>query len=581
MRFTRSVLMGLALTALVACAPARPPAPVDGQRPGESGQGAQSRSTRTLVTAGRAELPSLSPNPLQALGFTTGSALRIFNAGLTLSDGRREPQPYLTEAVPRLNTDTWRVFPDGRMETVYRLRPNLVWHDGTDLTPEDFIFAWRVYQVPRLGYASSPPYVFVEDIVAPDARTLVIKWREPYFDAASLDVGEGSSNRPFPALPRHILSQPFAQGDMDAFAALPFWSTEYVGLGPFKLDRWEPGSFFEGVAFEQHALGRPKIERIRMRFIADFNATLAAMLAGDVHINFDDSLRHQQGLILKQEWTPRNAGTVLVYPGLWRWSQIQQRPELAQPRALMDVRVRQALSHSVDKQGMNDALFEGEGIMSETMIPSTVDYFAQLDREVTKYPYDLRRTEQLMAEAGFTRGADRIWVDGNGVRFMTEIAVLQSPVNESEMGIMAAGWRTAGYDVKEVVWPAVAARDAELRNTHPGISSTGGRNGEESLADHASPRIPSPQNRWIGSNRGGWVAPPEFDRLATSFPITLDKAERTRMVIEMAKIFTENAAVISLFFSPTVTGIAAGLTGPQTPGGDASLAWNIHEWEFR
>jgi hypothetical protein len=127
----------------------------------------------------------------------------------------------------------------------------------------------------------------------------------------------------------------------------------------------------------------------------------------------------------------------------------------------------------------------------------------------------------------------------------------------------------------------VAARDAELRNTHPGISSTGGRNGEESLADHASPRIPSPQNRWIGSNRGGWVAPPEFDRLATSFPITLDKAERTRMVIEMAKIFTENAAVISLFFSPTVTGIAAGLTGPQTPGGDASLAWNIHEWEFR
>lgn len=581
MRVQRWIVTSLALTVLMACAPARAPSPSEAPRSTDAGGTAPARSTRTLVTAGRAELPSLSPNPLQPLGFTTGSALRIFNAGLTLNDGRGEPRPYLAETVPKLNTDTWRVFPDGRMETTYRLRPNLTWHDGTPLTPADFIFAWQVYQVPRLGYANAPPYVFVEEITAPDPRTLVIRWREPYFHAGALDIGEGSSNRPFPALPRHILRPHFDQGDMDPFVALPFWSTEYVGLGPFRLDRWEAGAFVEGVAFDGHALGRPRIDRIRMRFIPDFNATLAAMLAGEVHINFDDSLRHQQGLILRREWEARNAGTVLVYPGLWRWSQIQQRSEFAQPRALMDARVRKALSHSVDKAGINEALFEGEGIMSETMIPSTVDYFDRLDREVVKYPYDLRRTEQLMTEAGFTRGPDRVWVDSAGARFATELAVLQSPVNESEMGIMAAGWRVAGYDIKEVVWPAVAARDAELRNTHPGISSTGGRNGEESLAEHASPRIPGPHNRWIGNNRGGWVAPPEFDRLAASFPTTLDKTERTRMVIEMARIFTEQAAVISLYFSPTVTAFAAGLTGPHTPGGDASLAWNIHEWEFR
>ena len=38
------------------------------------------------------------------------------------------------ESLPQLNTDTWRVGSDGRMETTYRLRPNLTWHDGAPLT---------------------------------------------------------------------------------------------------------------------------------------------------------------------------------------------------------------------------------------------------------------------------------------------------------------------------------------------------------------------------------------------------------------------------------------------------------------
>ena len=44
-------------------------------------------------------------------------------------------------------------------------------------------------------------------MLAPDPRTLVIRWREPYFDAGALDIGEGSSQRVLPALPRHILER--------------------------------------------------------------------------------------------------------------------------------------------------------------------------------------------------------------------------------------------------------------------------------------------------------------------------------------------------------------------------------------
>ena len=51
---------------------------------------------------------------------------RIFNADLALIDDEGNPRPYLAESLPRLNTDTWRVFPDGRMETTYRLKACLL-----------------------------------------------------------------------------------------------------------------------------------------------------------------------------------------------------------------------------------------------------------------------------------------------------------------------------------------------------------------------------------------------------------------------------------------------------------------------
>jgi len=69
---------------------------------------------------------------------------RLFNAYLSLFDVSGKPRPYLAESLPELNTSTWQIFPDGRMETAYRLRPGLTWHDGAPLSSDDFGFAYRV-----------------------------------------------------------------------------------------------------------------------------------------------------------------------------------------------------------------------------------------------------------------------------------------------------------------------------------------------------------------------------------------------------------------------------------------------------
>src|SRR5436190_14727949 len=122
---------------IVACAQAAPRPSSSGQTDGQS---AAPAINRTLVMAGRAETPSVASRPLRVFGLTSTTVSRLFNAGLSLRDGDGSFRPYLAESLPQLNTDTWKVFPDARMETTYKLRPGLTWQDGTPLTADDWVF---------------------------------------------------------------------------------------------------------------------------------------------------------------------------------------------------------------------------------------------------------------------------------------------------------------------------------------------------------------------------------------------------------------------------------------------------------
>jgi len=78
---------------------------------------------RTLIIIGGRSPENLASKPLRNSGGAGNpiATIRTLNAGLALNDDRNLPHPYLAEALPQLNSDTWRVFADGRMETTYRL----------------------------------------------------------------------------------------------------------------------------------------------------------------------------------------------------------------------------------------------------------------------------------------------------------------------------------------------------------------------------------------------------------------------------------------------------------------------------
>lgn len=561
---------------LVGCAPGA--APPTG--PADSPTGGRTTVSRPLqVLVGR-EPASLSLKALGTAGVTTATSRRIFNATLTLIDAVGNPLPYLGASLPQLNSDSWKVSPDGRMETTYPLKPGLVWHDGVPLTAHDFVFTWRVYAVPDLGQASSAPLNSIEEVSAPDDRTVLIHWRRPYPTAGTL----GSD---LPLVPRHILQPAFDQlqsGAMaaDAFIRQPYWTSEFIGLGPYKLDHWEPGISLDAVAFDQHVLGRPKIDRITVGFSADQNTSLARLLAGFVDYAADSSIDNAQALQLKKEWATSQGGSAFVKLDFWRGSYAQLRPEQANPPAILDVRVRQALAHGVDRDALRvglEGLFEGGGIAADgPIIPPTTAYYAQVERTLAKYPFDVRRTAQLMQDAGFTRGSDGFYQGPDG-RLRWEVKTNASADNEIETSILASTWRQAGFDFQQATLPASQAQDGQARATFPTLYNFGTPVGEQSLAGINTNGIPRPENRWTGNNRGGW-SNPSFDRLSEELSRTVDPTERARQISQMAAIFSQEVASIPLYFYGLPIVATSALRGPTQVVQETPFEWNIHEWEL-
>ncbi|MPZ13237.1 MAG: hypothetical protein GEU73_02215 [Chloroflexi bacterium] len=571
------ITTGLILAAIMigACAPAPPATSVPAVRGEPATSGTPSR---TLVIIARGEPPSLAMRAFQAAGGNSNSH-SVFNATLDNVDEHGTPRPELAEALPELNTDTWRVFPDGRMETTYHLKPGLTWHDGTPLAAADFVFAWRVYANPAFGTSSTPPVGEIAEALAPDNRTLLLRWERPFARAALLRAQ--SQIEGFQALPRHILEERYLEGDYETFSNHLFWTREYMGLGPYRLDRWEPGTSIEGVAFDQFVLGRPKIPRVRIVFMADANSAVASLLSGEAHVALDYLVMYDQAATLQQQWGPTNGGTVLFSPLLYRLGVVQFRPELMATPAILDVRFRQALAHGMDKGTINDALFGGQAIVTDGLLSPRSDYYAAIEPAITKYPYDARRAQQLLEEMGLPRQPDGLYLGLDGQPFSFEVMVLQNPSQESENAIIVEGYQRIGMNAVGRILPVAQFADGQARASYTGMLTTGAAGFEPDLSRFTPARISRPETRWQGTNYGAWLSE-AYDRLWDAYNVSLDRSEQIQVMAQMERILSEELPQIPMFYTPLVTPYVDALVGPALRTSRvADNMGRIHEWYWR
>ncbi|HEY3116486.1 MAG TPA: ABC transporter substrate-binding protein [Chloroflexota bacterium] len=136
-------------------------------------------------------------------------------AGLVIANDAGVIVAQLADAVPWVDNGRWKVFPEGRMQTSWTIRPNVTWQDGTPLTTTDLVFTAEVEQDPEMGFNSSAAYELIESVEATDDRTVTVTWKQPYIEADFMF----SAMFALP-MPKHLLEATY-RADKANFFALP------------------------------------------------------------------------------------------------------------------------------------------------------------------------------------------------------------------------------------------------------------------------------------------------------------------------------------------------------------------------
>jgi peptide/nickel transport system substrate-binding protein len=507
-------------------------------------------------------------------GAGTAEFLLALHAGLTVYDERGNLLPRIAQSVPSVEDGDWKVFPDGRMEVTWKLRPDVRWHDGVGLTADDYVFGMQVITDPEVPATRPRAAQFISQVSAPDAETLVLVWKSTYFLANSGALDS------IVALPRHLLGDLYERGERAAFSNNPYWTYQFVGLGPYQMARWEPGSTIELEAFDPYFLGRPRIDRVIYQFRGNADVALTALLAGEADMVGMGAFKPTSLPSLKAQIETPGKGTVL---GVFRGTR-NLEPQFRDPTApwARDVRVREALIRMLDRQTLVDSLMEGSTDVAHTL-PAADDplYPLLVQRGLATYPFDLRRSQALLDEAGWTRGPSGAYRSESGGELALEVrttAIKPGAVEETEA--LAYQFRAAGVSASTFHIQDEATNKPELRGTYTGFLSGPRSNGPEFFQRYLSSQIASPQTRWSGSN-GGAYSDPTFDQLYDRYATTLQPASRLDLLADILKFEADQILSFYIYYDmgTSISASHKGLSGPgPVPPFQTAQAWNIHTW---
>ena len=551
-------------------------APPATQRQEGASDGQAQRSPKTLRMAFIRE-------PVDGVVLFSGSGdiLRqfnwIFHTGLTTFDAQGNLLARIARKVPSVEDGDWKVLPDGGMEVTWKLRSNVKWHDGTPLTAEDFVFGIEVARDPQLPLPHTGGVDLVKEVLAPDSETLVVRWSSTYYGANQGTPAE------MPAVPRHIVGDLYRQGDPNLFTNSSFWTREWVGLGPYRMGNWEVGSHTEALAFDDYFLGRPKIDRLIIRYITDTNVIVANLLSGDVDEVNVGTLKPDDLVPVKNAWQASGDGTVVET----MTDVVAARLSYRDPAApwVQDKRVRHALVHGIDRQALTDTFTPVDGVRPPDIFASTDDPVYRLadQRGIPRYPYDVAQAERLMGEAGWRRAADGIFQNASGQRFNIEVRVVaNAPVNVRRGEALVDQWKQSGFGSEIYPIPTQSRDRQELKANAPGVFVMPDTMTPDLFDLFRSSQVATVQNRWNGRNLLGYVNP-EFDRRYDEYNNTLEVAKRQSAHADLLRWMADEMVYLPLYYDvgSTTTAFRKGIRGPgPVPAVQVITTWNIHEWEM-
>lgn len=571
-------LIGLTLL-LLACGPAE-----TSTRPSDGGSGRASTGLKNLNIALQEEPVSIVLYGRPGEGGTTSARFEryfTFHSNLTFFDAQRNVLPHAAAKVPALEDGDWKVNPDSTMEVTWKIRPDAYWHDGKPLTADDFAFGFEVVRDPRLAVATLGEIVNMASVKAIDPKTFVVSWK-------ILSVnGNTNATEGVPAIPKHQLEDLYRSGDAVALEASAGWREEFVGLGPYKLSRWEPGGFLEAQAFDLYYLGKPKIDRLTFRWVPDINVLTANVLAGTVDlVPPGTTIKPEQMVEIRRQWG--DGGTVGASPNDIRSLTINHREERPWSQ---DVRFRQAMLYSLNRQQLVDVLQYGFVEMAPYFaFPEEPLYRLAEQRRLQKYDYDPRKAVELFAAAGWTKGADGLLHSSSG-QVIPPFPCCRYPSADSndirESLAWGNDWRDMGMDVQHPLTPAPAGLSSTETRKWQAQSGWGGSVGnyrvtaDQNFATLVKANIGTEATRWSGVNGGAWTNPRFEDTFARAMS-TLNAAQRLEIEYQLFQIMMDELPMLPAYYNPLGLVIRKGVVGlGKNIPVNRAITVNLHEWDIR
>jgi peptide/nickel transport system substrate-binding protein len=244
------------------------------------------------------------------------------------------------------------------------------------VTAQDVVFTFSSVLDPKVNSTIASNYDALEQVSAPDERTVVFRLKYPYAPFAQRLLLGIVPRKAFDG--RDINTAPF--------------NTAPIGTGPYMVSEWRKGDRLVLTANEKYWGGAPAVKTATVVFVTDDNARATRMAAGE----FDATVLPPK---LAKTYAGRDDYRVVeVNSADYRG--------LGIPSALpftSDTRVRLAINLGINRQAMIDTVLAGAGKPAATPISP---YLSQWYQPSATFRYDPVAAGRLLDEAGWTAGPD-------------------------------------------------------------------------------------------------------------------------------------------------------------------------------
>ncbi|KQV70129.1 ABC transporter substrate-binding protein [Rhizobium sp. Root1220] len=286
-----------------------------------------------------------------------------FWEGLIIRDwmGNQGPVPGLATA--------WKRIDDKTIELT--LRPGVKFHNGDELTAEDVAFSFSAERVFGNTQPAGGKTIFEADHKPATAKELPAIMpgvgRRLWPALAGVEIVDKHTVRFHNATPDVTLegrlyafgSQIANRRAWDEAATYIDWARKPVTTGPYMVGEYKPDVSLTLVAFDEYWGGRPPLEQIRFVEVPEVASRVNGLLSGQYDFACD--------------LPPDQIATVQGTPGFEVQGSTINNHRISvfntQNAVLADPLVRRAMTHSIDRQAIVEALWAGQ-----TKIPAGLQF---------------------------------------------------------------------------------------------------------------------------------------------------------------------------------------------------------------